>query len=153
MASGFITLPDGKNWSARWSYYDWVLETIMKRLKSDHDEGYLKKWLEFILPNEENGDIESGYCFYKKIGDIDDFESILRVIDTRLMKQGYYNIFWKTVETLNHELDSEDKDIGFLINQLYTLYQNSLSNTNIEPIPDDDDDDNIFNVGGFKIRK
>jgi len=157
MASGFITLQDGKNWSARWSYYDWVLGTIMNRLKSDSDEGYLKKWLDYILPNEENGDIESGYCFYKKVGPgKDEFESILRKIDTRLMNQTYCGIFWNTVETLSNELDSEDGEIGFLIHQLHNSYLRSLSSTEVEPIPEeeeDDDDDNIFDVGGFKIGK
>ncbi|MFC5873455.1 hypothetical protein SAMN05443633_101606 [Chryseobacterium arachidis] len=61
MASGFITLQNGQDWSSRWSGYDYVLETIMNRLSSEGDEGHLKQWLHYILPTEN--DAESGYCF------------------------------------------------------------------------------------------
>lgn len=88
MASGFITLPDGTNWSSRWSRYDWVLETVMNELSENGDEGVLKGWIKYILPNEDSGDIESGYCFYKN-GE----ESVLRIIDTRFMKDKYSKIF------------------------------------------------------------
>ncbi|WP_262151213.1 hypothetical protein [Chryseobacterium foetidum] len=153
MASGFITLPDGNDWSARWSTYDFVLEAIMKKLASNGEEGYLKKWLEFILPNEENGDIECGYCFYKKIGsNDDDFVTILRIIDTNLMKQGYYEIFWNTVAELNQEIDPGAGDIGFLINELNNCFLISLSSGEKYIFPEKDDVEyGILNIGEFKI--
>lgn len=155
MASGFITLPNGKDWSARWTRYDYVLETIMNKLESDGDEGYLKKWLQFILPNEENGDVESGYCFYKKMGtNEDDFESIVRNINTNLMKETYFKIFWKTVAELNKELDSNDGGIGFLINQLNNCFIDSLTNVNNDDFTEEDNFDyDILNIGEFQIGK
>jgi hypothetical protein len=153
MASGFITLPDVENWSARWSRYDFVLKAIMKKLTSDGEQGYLKKWLEFILPDEDNGDIECGYCFYKKIGsNDDDFETVLRKINTNLMKESYFKIFWNTVAELNQELDANADDIGFLINQLYNCFLISLSSSEKHIFPEKDDVEyGILNIGEFKI--
>ena len=152
MASGFITLPNGKDWSTRWSGYDLILETIMQKLGEHDDEGYLKKWLEFILPTEN--DVESGYCFFKVISeDPYDSECVLRIIDTRYMHPKYYEIFWKTVETLNHELDHQD-GAGFLINSLQTTFEcNQLSPG--ESIPDlkGEEDHDIFFIGGFNMGK
>lgn len=153
MASGFITLPDGDNWSARWSRYDFVLETIMNKLEADGDQGYLKKWLDFILPNEKNGDIECSYCFYKKIGSNDeDFETVLRKINTNLMKESYFKIFWNTVAELNKELDANDDGIGFLINQLNNCFLISLASGEKYIFPEKDDVEyGILNIGEFKI--
>lgn len=151
MASGFITLPNGQDWSSRWTGYDWVLETIKNELSDNSNESQLKKWINYILPNEENGDIESGYCFYKKIGEKEeDFESILRIIDTRLMKEEFQNIFWNKVTELSSKLD-KDSNIGFLINQLLECYKLSL---NDEPEkPDNESLKEIFLLSDFKIAK
>ena len=156
MASGFITLPDGNDWSSRWTRYDYVLETIMQKLNSNDEEGNLKKWLEFILPNEVNGDIESGYCFYKKTKmDKEKSVSILRIIDTRLMKEKYRKIFWNAVENLSAELETENTDIAFLINQLWNCYKASLLNSKVEPNLQEIEEnlklDSIFKIGGFDI--
>jgi hypothetical protein len=152
MASGFITLPNGQDWSSRWSRYDCVLETIMNKLSNEGEEHQLKKWLQYILPNEDNGDIESGYCFYKKTGDKEEsFESILRIIDTRFMKIEYPQIFWNTVEELNLRLD-KNSDIGFLINQLYESYKWSLTDETKEP-KDDETLKEIFLINGFEIAQ
>jgi hypothetical protein len=147
MASGFITLPNGNNWSSRWTRYDWVLETIMNELKSFGEEKTLKDWLQYILPDENNGDIESGYCFYKAN---ESEESILRIIDTRLMKDNFQLLFWQKVKELSQKL-SRETDIGFLINQLNDCYENSLK----EPLtaPDDIGLKEIFFVSGFEIGK
>jgi hypothetical protein len=51
MASGFITLPNGQDWSSRWSRYDWVLETIKNELSDNSNESQLKEWINYILPN------------------------------------------------------------------------------------------------------
>ncbi len=143
MASGFITLPDGTDWSSRWTGYDAVLEIIMLELKNDGDEGILKEWIKYILPNENNGDIESGYCFYKKGS-----ENILRIIDTRLMKPNFQKIFWDKVKSLTQKLDAE-QSIGFLINQLNNCYESSIRNSYMEP--DNLDLKEIFFVSDFKI--
>lgn len=111
--------------------------------------------MQFILPDEEKGDIESGYCFYKKIGnDENDFESILRIINTNLMQELYFNIFWSTVHELNQELDSDDDGIGFLINQLNNSFLHSLSSNKVYHFPEKDDVEyDILNVGEFQIGK
>lgn len=96
MASGFITLPDGTDWSSRWTGYDLVLETIMQALPENNNEGILKNWLCYLLPDEENGDIEACYCFYKNGA-----ESILRIFDTRWMKPEFRELFWNTVQSLD----------------------------------------------------
>ncbi len=112
MASGFIGLPDGSNWSSRWSRYDWVLETIMNELSDDGDEAVLKGWLKYIIPSESDEEyVESGYCFYKNKD-----ECILRIIDTRWMKDKYFNIFWNTVGDLSNA-HPKDSDIGYLVNE------------------------------------
>lgn len=146
MASGFITLPDGSDWSSRWSGYDWVLETIMNELADTGDEAVLKAWIKYILPNEDNGDIESGYCFYKKSG-----ESVLRIIDTRFMKDKFAVIFWNTVSVLSQKL-SNDPDIGYLINRLHQRYEESLKNDFKSP-EEDEDFKEIFLLGGFEMAK
>jgi len=151
MASGFITLPDGKNWAVRWSGYDWVLETIMKELSVEGDEGVLKKWIEYILPNEDKGDIESGYCFYKKVGENEsDVESILRVIDTRLMKSKFQIIFWNTVKKVSQRL-SIKTNIGVLMNQLNDSYKLSLKAVAKEP--EDMGLKEIFFLNGFELAE
>ncbi|SDJ57027.1 hypothetical protein [Chryseobacterium jejuense] len=150
MASGFITLPNGKNWSARWSRYDLTLKIIMNRLNENGDEGYLKKWLHFILPTED--DIESGYCFFRVFSeDPYDSDSIVRFIDTRYLHPKYYEIFWQTVENLNNELDIETS-IGFLMNDLYECFQHNQLPTG-ESIPEieDKDDIDIFFMNGFNM--
>jgi hypothetical protein len=150
MASGFITLPTGGDWSARWSTYDGVLENIMTQLSFDGDEGALKNWLTYILPNEDKGDTESGYCFYKYAENPEDSESILRIIDTRLMKEKYQLIFWNTVKELCQKF-SWESDAGFYIHELYEAYQYSLKLSKKEP--EDLDLKEIFSLGGFDIGK
>ncbi len=147
MASGFITLPNGNDWSSRWTRYDWVLETIMNDLSSVGHEKILKDWIKYILPDESIGDTESGYCFYKAN---EGEENILRIIDTRLMKDSFQFIFWNKVKELSQKL-SKETDIGYLINQLNDCYENSLK----EPLkePEDTDLKEIFFVGGFEIGK
>lgn len=149
MASGFITLPDGTDWHSRWTGYDLVLETIAGKLNNDGDEGHVKKWLSFILPNEDEGDIESCYCFYKKTGD--EHESVLRILDTRLMKDKYREIFWSCVAMLKDELNAEAVGAGYLIHSLHNEYIESLKNEYKSP-PLSDDDKDIFLIGGFEIR-
>lgn len=151
MASGFITLQNGRDWSSRWSGYDYVLETIMNRLNSEGDEGHLKQWLHYILPTEN--DVESGYCFFKRITpDPKDSECILRIIDTRFMKENYKKIFLDTVEKLNAELDT-DESPGYLINELFLSYKYSLDQAYVEPEDDDGTLIEIFQIGGFEICK
>lgn len=151
MASGFITLQNGQDWNCRWSGYDYVLETIMNRLSTEADEGNLKEWLHYILPTEN--DVESGYCFFKRITpDPKDSECILRIIDTRFMKENYKKIFWDTVEKLNNELDINESP-GYLINELFLMYQYSLDKTYVEPEDKDEDLIEIFQLGGFDIGK
>lgn len=150
MASGFITLPDGNNWAVRWSGYDWVLETIMQELSVEGDEGILKRWIEYILPNEEKGDIESGYCFYKKVGENEkDFESILRIIDTRLMKSKFQIIFWNMVKKASQQL-SKETNIGVLMKQLNDSYELSLKEEAKEP-EDNTELKEIFLLNGFEL--
>ncbi len=148
MASGFITLSNGQDWSARWSSYDWVLETVMNELRDSGLEKTLKDWICYILPNEEKGDVESGYCYHKAT---DGKESILRIIDTRLMKPEFVEIFWQTVKKLASKLQREE-GIGFYINELYDIYISSL-NEKIEEPNDDDTLKEIFFVGNFAIGK
>lgn len=149
MASGFITLPNGQDWDTRWTGYDYVLETIMNRLSPEGDEGYLKRWLHYILPTEN--DVESGYCFFKCITpDPKDAECILRIIDTRLMKENYREIFWEAVKRLNDELNHNDNP-GYLINELFSMYRYSLSQDYVVPEDDDQTLTEIFQVGGFEI--
>ena len=152
MASGFITLRDGSDWGNRWSGYDLVLETIMRSLPDKGHKGYLKRWLQYILPNEENGDIESGYCFYKKTGTgEDEYDTILRIIDTRLMRPVFRRIFWQSVEKLNHELDHTIV-AGYLIHSLFLQYQESIliaAPATFEQKTDVVND--IFLAGGFRI--
>lgn len=145
MASGFITLPDGTEWSSRWSRYDWVLESVMNELSEKGDEGVLKGWIRYILPDENNGDIESGYCFHKNGG-----ESILRIIDTRLMKEEFSKIFWNKINNLSKKLP-KDSDIGYLINGLNDCYKDSLKNT--FESPKDMDLNEIFLLGGYNIGR
>ncbi len=143
MASGFITLPDGTDWSARWTRYDQVLETIMNELSEKGDEALLKGWLKYILPDEGNGDIESGYAFIKHGG-----EHVLRIIDTRLMQDKFREIFWNTVRGLKAKL-STDSDIGYLIDDLNQSYKKSLENNFKDP--EDTDLKEILFLGGYKI--
>ena len=153
MASGFITLANGKNWSARWLRYDCVLETIMNRLGCAGEEGDLKLWLQYILPNEDKGDVESGYCFYKKMETgAADFETVVRCINTNLMRDCYYSIFWNVVAKLDEELDSNDAGVGFLIHQLYASFLDSLVVDNECVLPEIDSSDyDIFTIGSFTI--
>jgi hypothetical protein len=151
MASGFITLQNGQDWSARWSGYDYVLETIMNSLGTEGDEGNLKQWLHYILPTEN--DVESGYCFFKRITpDPKDSECVLRIIDSRLMKENYKKIFWDTVEKLNNEFNINESP-DYLINELFLTYQYSLDQTYVEPEDKDEDLIEIFQLGGFDIGK
>jgi hypothetical protein len=150
MASGFITLSNGKDWSARWSRYDYLLENIKIELSSSGDEGTLKKWLAYILPDEDKGDVESGYCFYKYAENPEDSECILRIIDTRLMKEKYQLIFWNTLQKLCQKF-SKESDAGFYIHELYEAYQYSLKLSKKEP--EDLDLKEIFFLGGFDIGK
>lgn len=145
MASGFITLPDGTDWSSRSTGYDLVLEQIMHELSNSDDEGILKNWIQYILPDEENGDIDSGYCFYKN-----GTESILRILDTRLMHTTFQQLFWNTVQSLSAKLTDETPE-GFLVRQLDRCYTNSLSNPYKEP--EDPDLNDLLSVGGFKIGR
>lgn len=148
MASGFITLPDGTDWHARWTGYDLVLQTIADRLDKEGDEGYLKSWLNFIIPDEAAGDVENGYCFFKKIDD--EHECIIRQIDTRLLKEHYKEIFWRAVYQLSQELNSESPGAGYLIHTLQQEYQESLSLAGKAPEFDPAIDD-IYSIGGFNI--
>jgi hypothetical protein len=151
MASGFITLPNGENWSMRWTGYDFVLETIMDALSEEGEAGILKKWLQFILPNEEEGDIESGWGYFKKMSESkDDFECIGRCLDTRWMKPHFQQIFWDKVAEINAQIDRES-NIGYFINSLYEEYQASLEELAKEP--EDEDDRFIFTLNGFEIAK
>ncbi|MCL9805478.1 hypothetical protein NAT51_08090 [Flavobacterium amniphilum] len=150
MASGFITLPNGIKWSSRWTHYDYILETIMNQLNDTGDEGHMKKWFKFILPNEEEGDIECCWGFHKKEFD---YELIVRIIDTRKMNPKFYDLFWSTIETLNQTLNPNDEGIGFLINDLYTDFkQNQLAENEEMKILEPEDDD-IFSFGGFRIGR
>ncbi len=150
MASGFITLPNGEDWSSRWTRYDWVLETIMNQLSDVGKENELKKWIEYILPNEEKGDIESGYCFFKKTGNKEDFECVLRIIDTRFMKDEFQEIFWNTVKLLSYKL-KPDPNIGFLMNDLFNHYEKSLNDK--REAPTDNTLQEIFKLNEFTIAE
>lgn len=122
MASGFIILGNGKTWSPRWTGYDIVLKTIMNNLTYNGKEFELKKWIESILPNIENGDVECGYCFIRN----SDGENILREIDTRFIKNEYLDIFWNTLEKIVVEQKKSENDSSFLFFDLFNDYKDSL---------------------------
>jgi hypothetical protein len=68
------------------------------------------------------------------------------------MQEPYYNIFWNTVSKLSSELASEE-GIGWLMNNLHNAYVSSPATGEIE-IPDVDDCENdLLNLGGFRISK
>jgi hypothetical protein len=149
MASGFITLPNGQDWSRRWTGYDLVLETIMNALSEEGDAGILKKWLQFILPNEEEGDIESGWGYIKKMGEGEnDFECLARILDTRWMKPHFKQLFWEKVAEINLQLDIETP-AGYLINDLHESYQYSLKDD--AKAPTNKSNRFIFTINGFDI--
>ncbi len=56
MASGFITLQDGRCFSVRWTYHDKVIAAIAGELDRDDNERELAAWLRSRLPGP--GDIE-----------------------------------------------------------------------------------------------
>ncbi len=145
MASGFVVLTDEIQWRVRWSMYDYVLGKVMVELSDSEEELPLKAWLNYILPNEKNGDIESGYCFYKNGS-----ETILRILDMRLMKDEFAKIFWEKVSLLASQL-SDKSDMGSVFQDLMECYENSLSEI-IKGTPQEDNSW-IFFVGGFEIGK
>jgi hypothetical protein len=128
MASGFITLRNGKTWSPRWTGYDIVLKTIMNNLTDNEKEFELKKWIESILPNIENGDEECGYCFIRN----SDGENVLREIDTRFIKNDYLVIFWNTLEKIVDEQKKSENDFSFLFFDLFKEYKACLLEKNVE---------------------
>lgn len=115
----------------------------MQALPENNNEGILKNWLCYLLPDEENGDIEACYCFYKNGA-----ESILRIFDTRWMKPEFRELFWNTVQSLDQKL-SDDDAAGYLIKQLYRCYTASLLNDYKQP--EDENFKELFFVGDFKI--
>ncbi|MBA9079890.1 hypothetical protein [Rufibacter quisquiliarum] len=150
MASGFIKFRNGESWYARWSRYDWVLERIMLELCEDGKEGELKAWIESLLPDEDRGDIECGWSFIKATPES---EMVTRILDTRLMKEEYQQIFWEGARrAMEKEPDKED-GIGFLINQLYKMYEESLNEEYVPPKPFNPEEDDIedYQIGpGWK---
>ncbi|MFK7971819.1 MAG: hypothetical protein AB8F95_15745 [Bacteroidia bacterium] len=146
MASGFITLQNGEDWSCRWSGYDRVLEAIMKALPTDHEAMVLRDWMAYILPNEEAGDIESGFAFIKAT---EGQESILRTIDTRCMKEQYRALFWSAVTALQPKLHEFDQYLQLAIKSLFEMYSQSLQEDYQEA--EDNISHDIFFVGDFKI--
>lgn len=148
MASGFIALRNGKDWSSRWSGYDWVLETIMNELPTNGDSQELRAWIKYILPSEEAGDVESGFAFWKASGDN---ESILRIIDVRLMKEKYRDLFWQAVKSLHGRIEELNERLQPQIVDLYQMYEQSLVDEAQAPDRDDDTLNDIFFVGGFNI--
>jgi hypothetical protein len=132
MASGFITLRNGLDWSHRWSGYDLVIEMIMDELSANGDEGKLKVWLKTLTPTEE--DIESGWCFIRN----SDHEMVARNLDTRFMKEEYLQIFWNALKRVRDKTIGEIEGGhvgGFLINQLYRCYESSLKDAYVNPDP------------------
>jgi hypothetical protein len=149
MASGFITLSNGEDWSARWSRYDFVLEQIANELNDEADEKILKDWLMYLQPNEEGGDIECSWSFIKA----NDDETVLRILDIRRMKDHYQRIFWKAAELAAHK-HSPDSDTGYCINELFKAHSESLKQPSQPPSVDDKETlDCIFFIGGFEIGK
>lgn len=128
MASGFITLSNGKTWSPRWTGYDIVLKTIMNNLTDNGKEFELKKWIASVLPNIENGDVECGYCFIRN----SDGENILREIDSRFIKNEYLDIFWNTIKKIVVEQEKSGNDSFFLFFDLFNQYKDSLLNKIVE---------------------
>jgi hypothetical protein len=59
MASGFITLRDGRCLAVRWAYHDDVIAAIAAQLDRDDPERELAAWLRGRLPGPD--DIELGY--------------------------------------------------------------------------------------------
>ena len=129
MASGFITLRNGKTWSPRWTGYDLVLKTIMAYLTDNGNESGLKEWIKSVLPNIENGDVECGYCFIRN----SDGENILREIDTRFIKTEYLETFWKTLKKIVAEQKKSENDSSFLFYELFDKYKTSMINDSAEP--------------------
>jgi hypothetical protein len=59
MASGFITLGDGRCLKVRWTYHDELIAAIAAELDADDAERELATWLRGRLPGPD--DIELGY--------------------------------------------------------------------------------------------
>lgn len=67
MASGFITLGDGRGFSVRWTGFDEIIKILVKELSlGNKQQQELSDWLKEFLPNEEKGDIEMGWGFVSK---------------------------------------------------------------------------------------
>jgi len=75
MASGFITLPDGRCLSRRWSVHDVVVRSIADAVSSPP----LREWLLEQLPGPDDEE-ELGYGAWLRVSDD---TSIVRVIDLR----------------------------------------------------------------------
>lgn len=145
MASGFIILRNGEYWSHRWTGYDRVLEAIMNELPEEGDAKVLREWISYILPDEEAGDIECCYAFIKA----EEWKYIPRVIDTRLMKEPYRNIFGEALSSINSKPDQFDHYLQAALKNLYQMYQRSLEEE-FQAV-ENDDNRSIFFVGGFSI--
>ena len=147
MASGFIEHYDGNMWSCRYTGFDLLLEQVAAELGNDGEEGELKRWLLYLQPNEEAGDVESGYCFHKANG-----ETVLRIIDFRRMKDNYAQLFWLGIQRLQAKIGGTEA--GFDVDRLAAIYRTALSNP---PAPLEDEEDDIGNeiyfLGGFSIGK
>ena len=100
----------------------------MNNLTDNEKELELKKWIESVLPNIENGDEECGYCFIRN----SDGENVLREIDTRFIKNDYLVIFWNTLEKIVAEQKKSENDSSFLFFDLFKEYKACLLEKNVE---------------------
>ncbi len=78
MASGFLVLPDGRCFAARWSAYDVVLRAVADQLDSS-EVSALRSWLIGLLPGP-NDEEHVGYSpWYRRA----DGQLIARTVDLR----------------------------------------------------------------------
>lgn len=147
MASGFIELPDGNTWSCRYTGYDLLLEDIAAELSTEGEEGELKNWLNYLQPNEEAGDVESGYCFYKHNSP----DTVLRILDLRRMKDNYAQLFWKAAQLAEAKYKGTDR--GYDLERFASIYRASLQNPPVPVEEIDDIENDLFFLNGHTIGK
>lgn len=77
LASGFLTLPDGRCFAQHSTVYDAVLLRVVHALGRDGANGYLREWVREQIPT--SADPDYGFGFTRQATD----ESVQRSIDLR----------------------------------------------------------------------
>lgn len=95
MASGFITLEDGRDFAVRWNGYDILLNLIINSLGTPPDEQALQAFLRTMVPPPDMPEgHEMGWGFIRP----SDEEKVSRILDLRGLTPQYRRLFWQALQ-------------------------------------------------------